>query len=142
MQRVSPRAVAISTFVMLTLDVVGGFVLVFLLGGSQLDDSLSQEQVRTALQQIGQSEEFILASLLYGTFTSVLGGYFAARLARRYPYFNAAALGLLGLVIGLATGGEAPWWFTAIGIVTTIPAALLGGHIASRQGLGGSMSNR
>ena len=61
-----------------------------------------------------QSSLFLMTSLLYGTGTTVFGGYVAARLARAFPYFNALAVGAIGIVLGLLLASEAPWWADAL----------------------------
>jgi hypothetical protein len=57
----------------------------------------------------------------------------AARLARGYPYFNALAVGVLGMVLGLLLADDAPFWFEALAFLVSAPAAVLGGHLALRR---------
>lgn len=142
MQRVSPKAVAISTLVMMALDTAGGVLLLFLLGGVNFQEGMTSEQMDEAIRSVTDGDAFLVASMIYGTATTVFGGYLAARLAQRYPYFNAAALGALGLTLGLLMGGPAPWWFTAMGFVLTLPAAIVGGHLAKLQAVAGHLPKR
>jgi hypothetical protein len=63
----------------------------------------------------------------------VIGGYVAARLARGYPYFNALAIGLLGIALGIVLellGSDVPGWVDAISYIVAVPAALFGGNLA------------
>jgi hypothetical protein len=132
MTRFDPKAISIAMLLSLALDVVGGMLLLALLGEG-LDPNLPPEQLNAAIQLVLQDTRFLLASLAYGTATTVFGGYVAARLARAYPYFNALAVGVLGIVLGLLLTSGAPWWFDALGYLITLPAALLGGHLAPRR---------
>ncbi|MEO8153756.1 MAG: hypothetical protein ABI605_11855 [Rhizobacter sp.] len=129
MTRFNPKAIAIALLLSLALDVIG-FVL---LSHAQLADGLSAEQTDAALRALLQDTNFLLINLLYGTFTTVIGGYLAARIAGRYPYFNALAVGGAGIVLGLLLGSDAPAWFDAIAYATTLPAAVLGGHLGRRR---------
>ena len=76
--------------------------------------------------------------LIFSTASTVLGGYLAARLARAVPYFNALAFGVLGLVLSVLTVPDVPTWFKVLGFGLTLPAALLGGHIAKVRMQAGS----
>ena len=129
MTRFNPKAIAIALLLSLALDVIG-FVL---LSHAQLGDGLSAEQTEVALRALIQDPGFLLTNLVYGTFTTVVGGYLAARIAGTYPYFNALAVGVGGIVIGLLVGSDAPAWFDAIAYATTLPAAVLGGHLGRRR---------
>jgi pimeloyl-ACP methyl ester carboxylesterase len=132
MTRFDPRAIVIATLLSLALDVVGGALLMagFSTG---LIDGMSPEQLTTALQAVLKDTGFMLASLCLGTATTVFGGYIAARLARAYPYFNALAVGLVGIALGLLLSSDSPWWFDALAYLITLPAAVLGAHLARRS---------
>ena len=53
----------------------------------------------------------LFASLLIGTFSTVLGGYIVARIAKNLPLFNACAVGVVGIAAAVLLGGqsESPW---------------------------------
>jgi hypothetical protein len=129
MTRFDPRAIAIAMLLSLALDVVGGALL--LAGFSAgVSEGMSPEQLGAAAQAVLQDTGFMVTSLLYGTATTVFGGYVAARLARAYPYFNALAVGLLGIALSLIFSSDSPWWFDALAYLITLPAAVLGARIA------------
>ncbi len=132
MTRFDPKAIIIAMLLSLLLDVVGGAVLMTLFA-TGLTEGMSPEQVSAATQVVLQDNGFLLASLLYGTATTALGGYIAARLARAYPYFNALAIALLGMALGLVLASDTPGWYDAVGYLTIVPAALLGGSLARRR---------
>jgi hypothetical protein len=105
-------------------------LLISLFGGPTFGSGMSEEQMRRGFQVLFQDARYLTFALIFGTATTVLGGYLAARLARAVPYFNALAFGVLGLTVNLLTSVDVPIWFKVIGFGLTLPAALLGGHIA------------
>ena len=133
MNRVSPKALLISLGVMLALDTLGGMILTIFFASQSIDGNTTPEQTRAAVEAMNQSSGFLLSALAYGTITTILGGYLAARLAKRLPYFNAGALGLAGIAIGLILAGSSPLWFDIVGFFVTLPAALFGGHLSKRD---------
>lgn len=132
MTRFDPKAIAIAMLLSLALDVVGSIALVASFG-VEFTQEMTQEQVNAAIEAVTQTPSFLFASLIYGTATTVFGGFVAARLARSHPYFNALAVGTLGIVLGLLLGGDSPFWFEALAFVVSIPAAVAGGQIALRR---------
>lgn len=132
MTRFDPKAIIIAMLLSLALDVVGGVALVVSFG-LQVTSQMTPEETQAAIEAITRTDGFIFASLLWGTATTVFGGFVAARVARSHPYFNALAVGVLGIVLGLLMGGEAPLWFDALAFLVSVPAAVVGGHIALRR---------
>lgn len=132
MTRFDPKAIIVAMLLSLALDVVGGIALVTAFG-AQVTSQMSPEEAQAAIRAVTETGGFMFASLVYGTATTVFGGFVAARLARSHPYFNALAVGLLGLVLGLLMGGEAPFWFEALAFLASVPAAVAGGHLALRR---------
>jgi hypothetical protein len=130
MQGISIKAVVLASLAVLGVDIMSTTLLTLLFGGPGFGSELSDEQIRSATQVLYQDVRFLTLGLILGTASTVLGGYLAARLARTVPYFNALAFGVLGLLISLIGTGDLPGWFIVIGLLLTLPAALLGGHIA------------
>jgi len=130
MHSISIRAVVLATLAVFGVDIISNFVLISLFGGPAFGSGMSDEQMRRALQVLFQDARYLTFALIFGTASTVLGGYLAARLARAVPYFNAFAFGVLALTVSVLTSGELPTWFKVIGFGFTLPAALLGGHIA------------
>ena len=116
MNRVSIPAIAISSGIILACDMIGSSILYLALGDQ-------------GVPGINQNAGFLLAALVFGTATTVLGGFLAAHFAKKYPYFNAAVFGITGIVLGLLLSEEGPFWFEALGIVSTMPAAIWGGQL-------------
>lgn len=130
MQNISIRAVILASLAVFGIDIVSNFVLISLFGGPAFGSGMTDEQMRRALQVLFQDARYLTFALIFGTASTVLGGYLAARLARAVPYFNALAFGVFVLTISALTSGDLPMWFKVMGFGFTLPAALLGGHIA------------
>lgn len=130
MHNISVRAVILASLAVFGVDIVTGSVLSALFGGPTFGSGMSDDQIRRALQVLMQDTRYLTLALFFGTASTILGGYLAARLARAVPYFNALAFGVLGLTVSMLTSGELPAWCKIIGFGLTLPAALLGGHIA------------
>lgn len=109
---------------------MSSLLLTQMFGGPGFDSGLSDEQIRAAYQVLLQDVRYLTLGLILGTASTVLGGYLAARLARTMPYWNALAFGVLGLLISSIGAGDLPTWFKVIGLLMTLPAAVLGGHLA------------
>lgn len=133
MQGISIKAVVLASLAVLGVDLMSSIVLTQMFGGPGFGSGLSEEQLRAAAQVLYQDVRYLTLGLILGTMSTVLGGYLAARLARAVPYFNALAFGVLGLLISLIGSSELPLWFNIVGLLLTLPAALLGGHIAKLQ---------
>jgi tetrahydromethanopterin S-methyltransferase subunit C len=132
MTRFDPKAIVVAMLLALALNVIGGMLLLALFS-SGLDEGMSSDQAGAAVQAILQDTGFLLASLICSAVTTAIGGHVAARLARAYPYFNALAVGLLCLALGLLLSTDAPWWVTLIDDLAAVPAALLGAHLARQR---------
>lgn len=78
----------------------------------------------------------LLLFLVIGLFWSFLGGYVAARVAKRAEYFNAACIGVIGAAIGfdsMLSNNGIPLWYELIGFFAIVPVSLLGGYLASKR---------
>jgi hypothetical protein len=130
MQNISIRAVILATLAVLGVDIISGMLLTQMFGGPGWGAELSQEEIRRAYQVLMQDVRYLALGLLLGTASTVLGGYLAARLARTMPYYNALAFGVLGILISMIGSGDLPTWVKIVGLGLSLPAAVLGGHIA------------
>jgi hypothetical protein len=133
MYGINIRAIIIASLAVFGVDLVWTFLLISLLGGPAFDASLPDEQINAAMQVLLQDPLYLTSALILGTASTALGGFITARLARTVPYFNALAFGVVGLVLSVLAVGEVPTWFKVIGFGVTLPAALLGGHLAKQR---------
>jgi len=133
MKRFDPKAIFIAMLLSLLLGLIGSNFLVAAFS-SELDSSMGPEQVTAILLQ---HTDFLLVSLFLDAITTVIGGYVAARLARAYPYFNALAIGLLGIALGIVLevlfDSDVPGWADTIAYIVCVPAALFGGTLAKQR---------
>ncbi len=85
----------------------------------------------TIQQTLLSSSHFLNGMLAMGLIFVVIGGYVAGSLAPRAPYLNAAALGLVDVILGFtALFDGLPAWYLAIAFPATPICALLGAFIA------------
>jgi hypothetical protein len=133
MQNISIRAVILATLAVLGIDIMSGMLLTQMFGGPGWDTELPKEEIQRAYQVLMQDVRYLALGLILGTASTVLGGYLAARLARSMPYYNALAFGVLGILISMIGAGDLPTWVKIVGLGLSMPAAVLGGHIAKLQ---------
>ncbi|HKQ15760.1 MAG TPA: hypothetical protein VJT80_20145 [Steroidobacteraceae bacterium] len=124
------RAIVLATLAVFGIDFITGIVLFSMF--TDLVTNASEEQVRAAAVALATDPGYLRAVLVLGTASTVVGGFLVARIARRIPYFNALAYGVLGMVLSTLTTGELPLWFRVVGIGLTVPASLLGAYFGKR----------
>lgn len=129
MSSIDIRAIVLATLAVFGIDFVRELVLFGVF--SDPGATASEEQLRAAAAALIRDPGYLRATLILGTASSVVGGFLVARLARRIPYFNALAYGVLGMALSTGTG-ELPTWFRVVGIGLTVPAALLGAYFGRR----------
>jgi hypothetical protein len=119
MNKLSIRGIILGVVLVLFLDFIFG-VLLF-------------DLFRPNIETLNQDTYFLVGSLIAGTISTILGGYVAARIARTEPYWNAGAIGVFGIISGVFLAKGFPLWFNVPGFLTALPAALLGGYIATKN---------
>ena len=124
---------------MLAIDILSGLAVFTYFAGDSLASGATREEVSAVATAMEQSGEYLLVSLLLGTFSTVLGGYMAARIAKNLPLFNAFAVGVVGVAAAILLGGQSdsPAWFSAVGYLSTIPAGIIGGWLVRRESVQG-----
>jgi hypothetical protein len=135
MQRLNIRAVVVGSLVMLSVDILTSIFLFTFFGADSLTPGATQDEIAAVGKIIEQNDWYLLTGFLLGTFSTVLGGYVAARITKILPLFNACAVGFVGIAAAILLGsqGDSPWWFNALGYLSTIPAAIVGGYLARRE---------
>lgn len=84
---------------------------------------------------LAQRIDFRLLDLLglsWGLLFTGLGGFVTGRLVPAFRYPNALMTGGLSLLTSLSINGEPNEWTYVLGLLLTIPAALLGAWISGR----------
>lgn len=133
MNRISVQAVIIAFVAEILADLVLSSLVVAAFAQGSVTQSTTGEELRATTEAIASSTQFLMTWFVVGTGTTVGGVYLAARLAKTFPYFNGLAIGILGLALSVFFWGDGPLWFNLLGLVTTLPAAIYGAHLAKRQ---------
>lgn len=130
MEKVSPKGIVLALALTLALDTIAGLAMMVFMGQSAFQRGMTEQQTSEAIAAVTRGTDFLLGSVILGTLSTLVGGYVAARVAKREPYLNAGAIGVLGIVLGMLMPGNYPLWFDLSGLLLVLPAALLGGHLA------------
>jgi hypothetical protein len=135
MNGINLKGLLLATLAVLGIDLFSETVLMNLFGA--FPDRPTEEQIRAAVAALYRHGGYLTGALLFGTASTILGGYLAARLAQSLPYYNALAFGafyaLLGLVIGSIGPVTPPAWLRGAVAVLTICAALAGAHLYKKS---------
>jgi hypothetical protein len=133
MPPISFRAVAIAFVSELVADVVIQSVLFVMFAQGMLTEGMSDEEMVKVRKAVLETTAFVPWALVFGTLTMIGGGYLAARIARRIPYYHGLAIGIVGVVFSLmlwnADGGALEY----LGLVITIPCSIYGAHLARKH---------
>lgn len=136
MKRVSFKGIILAALLVLVLNMIAGVVMFVSMGGSFLRRGMTEQQMSDTINALTLSTNFLLGSVIIGTLVTIVGGYVAARIAKKEPYLNASIIGVLGIVLGVLLANNYPLWFNVLGFVMVLPAALLGGHLAKSRIVG------
>ena len=134
MNRFSVKAIVLGALAMFSLDLLTGIVSIMVFGGGGLRAGASQDEIKAVAELARQSDGYLFTTLVFGTLTTVFGGYVAARVTTQLPLLNACALGVVALGTGILLSGqnEGPMWLDIVGTISTVPAAIVGGYLGRR----------
>lgn len=133
MNRINPLVVVLVFLAEIVTDVILQSLLFVMYAGSAINESMSNEEIQAVTDMLGNSTAFLLISFVRGTATTIAGGYFVAKYARKFPYYNGLAIGILGVALGLYFWGDVPLWFNLLGLLTTLPASIYGAHLGKQH---------
>ena len=122
MKKISIKGILLGCLAVVVIDLISGVAIALMLVEDFSEEAFSALETQT---------NYLLFGLIIGTLSVVVGGYIAAKISKTSPYLNSAFIALIGIVIGLLIGSGEPLWFDVAGYASIIPAALLGGHLAS-----------
>ena len=123
-------AVAIAFVAELGLDQIISAIMLIAFGHTGFSAEMSEEERKAFVTTVWNDGAFVFVAFIAGTATTILGGYVCARIAKTFPYYNGLAIGVVGLVFTLLVMGEAPLWYTILGLLMAIPASIYGAHLA------------
>jgi peptidoglycan/LPS O-acetylase OafA/YrhL len=130
---VRPAAVMLGAVVDIALTMVVATWLADALHPGSLSDASDE-----AIDAVFASTTFNLFFLPLGLLCTTLGGLVAGWRAPEQERSNAIAVGLIAILIAVATllipdeGPRAPWWIDVAAFLLSVPAALAGGLVAER----------
>ena len=134
MRDISIKSVLLATLAVLGIDFLSEATLLGVYGG--LPDKPTDEQIRATIAALYENPRYLTWSLILGMASIALGGYLAARMAQRLPYFNALAFGLfysvLGAIIAAMGPVAPPGWLRTLVPVLTVAAALGGAWLCRK----------
>jgi hypothetical protein len=126
------RAVCIGAAVI----VGGSLMMTTLVGLTAVTASLVRgDTAEMVVAQLPQSFALALFLVTGGLLASMAGGYTAKAIAREAGIRHAAWAGIMAIPLSIAIsvllGDSGPGWLNAMSIATIVPAALLGGWLAT-----------
>jgi hypothetical protein len=130
---ISFRAIVIAFAAELGADWIIGLLMFGFFAGGRWTPDMTHEEAEKLVQSVIDTTAIGPCLMVTGTITTILGAYFAARLAKRIPYYHGLAMGIVGMVYILATWTRDGQWIGWLGLVTTIPASLYGAHLAKKH---------
>ena len=133
MPRISIKAIAVAFAAKLLADLLIQALVFPFFAGDLLAKDMSQEELQKVFRTVSETTAYVPWMFVLGTATTVGGGYFAARLAKRIPYYHGLAMGIVGVVWVLFAAAGSFGWLDAVGLLITIPASLYGAHLAKKH---------
>ena len=133
MPRISIKAIAVAFAAELLADLLIQALVFPFFAGDLLAKDMSQEELQKVFRTVSETTAYVPWMFVLGTATTVGGGYFAARLAKRIPYYHGLAMGIVGVVWVLFAAAGSFGWLDAVGLLITIPASLYGAHLAKKH---------
>src|SRR5271166_328448 len=112
MIKISIKGVILAIVVVFILDIITGIVMMAILGSHSVKAGMTKQQMHEAVVAVTLSTGFLLGSVIFGTLSTILGGYIAAQVAKSNYYMNAAVIGVLGIVLNALTATD---YFYCIG---------------------------
>lgn len=135
---IRPKAVAFGILTDIGATFIAMMLLTSFLGAQAGTENLSNEEAMQIIERTMRQPSYLLIGGALGLLATVLGGYVAARTAEVAPLLNAACVGVFGVIFGLVFIGGSPLWFSLIGMLLTLPAAIAGGVLWRRTAHGQS----
>ena len=112
------------------VDNIGTLLVMTTLAALLAQKGLSDDEVMARMK----STNGLLLGLILGLGFTMLGGFFAGRLAGKRETLHGALVALVGIVITIVfweKGG--PIWFDIAGFAGMLPAGIFGGFLAMRR---------
>ena len=133
MYRINLLALVLAFFAEIGVDILTQSVLFIFFGGDAISTDMSDEALQKVFDTVKEMPSYTFAAVLCGSATIVGGGYLAARIAQRYPYYHGLGMGLMGIAFVLFFWQAEPLWLNLLSLVSNIPLSIWGAHLAKRH---------
>lgn len=111
-------------------DNAGTLLLMTILAAALMSTGLSEDEVMNRMK----STSGLLLGLILGLSCTVLGGFFAGKIAGRAEVLHGVLVAIAGMAMALIfRESGTPLWFDIAGLVGMLPAGMAGGHLAQRH---------
>lgn len=124
MRKISVKGILLGILCALSLSFLTGIGLTF-----AFVDMSQPKEYEAAIAALSTSTPYLIICIIDGLLITAFGGYTAARIAKRAPFFNAGWVGVAFLVFQWLAAEELPLWYSATAFLLAIPASLLGGYL-------------
>jgi len=112
------------------VDNAGTLLLMTTLAAALVSTGLSEDEVMRRMR----STSGLLLGLIIGLSFTVLGGYFAGRIAGRAEVLHGLLVAVMGMVIALIfRESDIPAWFHMVASAGMLPAGIAGGYLAQKR---------
>jgi len=112
------------------VDNAGTLLLMTVLAAALVSTGLSEDEVMSRMK----STNGLLLGLILGLSCTALGGYFAAKMARKAEVLHGVLVAVFGMVLALVfREAGTPLWFDIAGLAGMLAAGMGGAYLAQRQ---------
>jgi hypothetical protein len=131
--RIDFRAVVIAFAAEFVADLITGALVFAFFAHDLVTPEMSDADFLKVQKDILENTSCLFWLMLFGSATTIGGGYLAARIARQIPYYHGLAMGIVGIVYIVVQWDSDRPGLGWLGLLITIPLALFGAHLAKRQ---------
>lgn len=115
------------------VDNAGTLLVMTFLAAALVSTGLSQDEVMSRMK----STNGLVLGLIIGFSFTVLGGFFAGRMAGRAEVLQGALVAVIGIVLVLVfRESDSPVWFDIVAVAGMLPAGMAGGYLAQKWRIG------
>jgi len=112
------------------VDNAGTLLLMTLLVAALFSTGLSEDEVMIRMKNTNG----LLLGLILGLGFTVLGGFFAGKIAGRADILHGVLVAIVGMAMALIfRESDSPLWFDVVGLTGMLPAGIFGGFLAQKH---------
>jgi hypothetical protein len=133
MPPISIKAVLIAFGAEFIADQIIRSIAFALFAQGMFTSGMSDADLEKMRQAVFDTTSYIPWMFVFGAATTVAGGYLAARIAKKIPYYHGLAIGVVGVLFILTFWQDEAGWLDWLGLLITIPLSVYGAHLAKRH---------